>query len=140
MINFEDYCVIKAKIAEIKEPCKGELASAGAKAKWRTTRILSLYSYHAAGHFHTVPLPEGATSLDDSLYVFGATLVNELRFAASLHPPELCQSQVDPPQSHADHQIVAQGDDVRKLQHSGGPGPLCVSTLSYPLVWSTPDV
>ena len=78
--------------------------------------MLIVCSYHFMLGF--IPLPEGATGLDNSLYVFGAWLVNELGFAASLQPPELCQSQIDPPHSHADHQIVAQGDDVRELQHT----------------------
>ena len=49
--------------------------------------------------------------------MFGTWLVNELGLATSLLPPELGQGHVDPPQGHADHQIVAQRDDVRELQH-----------------------
>ena len=49
--------------------------------------------------------------------MLGAGLVNQLRLAAALKPPELRESQEDPPQGDADHEVVAQRDDVRELEH-----------------------
>ena len=97
---------------------------------YKITNLLNCFNYFTFD-LSIIPLPERATSLHDSLYVFGACLVDEFRLTASLQPPKLRQSQVDPPQRHADHEIVAQRDDLRELEHTSAPSATYPLNLMY---------